>query len=333
MTKIAILDDSQHVAADAADWNGLRTRGVEIVVIVEPFASEDAAAAALADCDVIVPMRERTPFPASLIARLPKLRLVALTGGRAPTLDIAACTQHGVLVCNTGGGEFVTAATAELTWGLLLAAKRHLPQADVLVRGGGWHDGLPMGESLEGKRLGVVGLGKLGARVARFGQAFGMDVVAWSQNLTDETAAAGGARRVTKEELFATADAVTLHLVLSDRSRGIVGAPELEAMKQGAVLINTSRGPLIEEAALLAALRRGGITAALDVFGQEPLPADHPLRSAPNTVLSPHLGYSTWPVMRRFYQDSVENIVAWIDGAPIRMLNPDAAPANAEPRQ
>lgn len=324
MTKIAILDDSQHVALDAADWDGLRDRGIEIVVMSEPFASEDAAAVALASFDAIVPMRERTPFPASLIARLPKLRFIALTGGRAPTLDIAACTQHGVLVCNTGGGDLVTASTSELTWALLLAAQRHLPQADALIRAARWHESLPMGETLEGKRLGIVGLGKLGARVARLGLAFGMDVVAWSQNLTDEAAAAGGARRVSKEELFATSDAVTLHLVLSDRSRGIVGASELSAMKQGAVLVNTSRGPLIDEAALLTALHGGRITAALDVFGQEPLPADHPLRSAPNTVLSPHLGYSTWPVMSRFYQDSVENIAAWLDGAPIRMLNPDA---------
>ncbi|WP_158809823.1 D-2-hydroxyacid dehydrogenase family protein [Beijerinckia sp. L45] len=324
MTKIAILDDSQHVALQAADWDRLRKRGIAIAVMSEPFASEDAAAAALADVEIIVPMRERTPFPASLIARLPQLRLVALTGGRAPTLDIAACTQRGVLVCNTGGGEFSTAATAELAWALLLAAYRNVPQADALIRSGRWHEALPMGESLDGKRLGIVGLGKLGARVARFGQAFGMEVVAWSQNLTDEAAIAHGARRVSKDELFATADAVTLHLVLSARSRGIVGASELAAMKQGAVLINTSRGPLVDEAALLATLKSGRITAALDVFGQEPLPADHPLRSAPNTVLTPHLGYSSWPVMHRFYQDSVENIEAWLDGAPIRMLNPEA---------
>ena len=324
MTRIAITDDSQHVALGAAPWDTLRAKGATIDVLAQPM-TEDKAAAALTAYDVLVPMRERTPFPASLLKRLPKLRLIALTGARAPSLDIAACTKQGILVCNTGGGPETTASTSELTWALLLAAQRSLPKADALMRGGGWHEGLSLGHSLEGKRLGIVGLGKLGARVARYGQAFGMEVVAWSQNLTDETAAAAGVRRVDKGELFATADAISLHLVLSDRTRHVVGAAELATMKQGAVLINTSRGPLIDEAALLATLASGRIVAALDVFSTEPVPPNHPIRSAPNTILTPHIGYSAWPTIRRFYGDSVENIAAWMDGSPIRVMNPEAA--------
>ena len=323
MTHIAILDDSQHVAEQAADWGSLRDRGATVDVLSETM-TPDEAAARLAPYDVLVPMRERTPFPATLLRRLPRLRLIALTGARAPSLDVAACTAQGVLVCNTGGGVETTASTSEMAWSLLLAAQRRLAQADANMRAGRWHEDLPIGPALEGQRLGVVGLGKLGRRVAHYGQAFGMEVVAWSQNLTDEAAAEAGVRRVSKEELFATADAVSLHLVLSDRTRGVVGAPELNAMKRGAVLVNTSRGPLVDETALLEALHGGRIVAALDVFATEPLPADHPLRTAPNTVLTPHLGYSAWSTLRRFYGDSVENILAWLDGAPIRVMNPEA---------
>ncbi len=325
MIHIAILDDSQHVALQAADWDRLRQRGVTIDVLSEPM-TPDGAAARLAGYDVLVPTRERTPFPAALIDRLPRLKLIALTGARAPTLDVAACTARGILVCNTGGGVETTASTSELAWALLLAAKRHLAKADANMRAGRWHEDLPIGPSLEGQRLGIIGLGKLGRRVAHYGRAFGMEIVAWSQNLTEEAAAEAGARRVTKEELFATADAVSLHLVLSDRTRGIVGASELAAMKPGAVLVNTSRGPLVDQAALLEILESGRIIAALDVYAQEPLPADHPLRTVPNTVLTPHLGYSAWPTLRRFYGDSVENILAWLDGAPIRVMNPEAQP-------
>ena len=323
MTRIAILDDSQHIAERVADWDGLRARGATVDVLRAPM-TPDEAAARLAPYEVLVPLRERTPFPASLIDRLPRLKLIALTGARSPSLDIAACTAKGVLVCNTGGGPETTASTSELTWALLLAARRRLAEADAGMRAGRWHEGLPVGRALEGQTLGIVGLGKLGRRVAHYAKAFGMEVVAWSQNLTAEAAAEAGARRVEKGELFATADAVTLHLVLSDRTRAIVGAPELAAMKDGAVLVNTSRGPLVDEAALLDALHGGRLVAALDVFAQEPLPADHPLRSAPNTVLAPHLGYGVWSTLGRFYGDSVENIAAWLDGAPIRVMNPDA---------
>jgi phosphoglycerate dehydrogenase-like enzyme len=311
------------VALQAANWELLRARGAAIDVVDGPMTAGEIADR-LAPYDVLVPLRERTPFPAALLARLPRLRLIALTGARAPTLDIAACTRRGILVCNTGGAVETTASTSELTWALLLAAMRDLPRAETLMRTGGWHEDLPLGRSLEGQRLGIVGLGKLGTRVARYGQAFGMEVVAWSQNLTDETARVAGARRVTKDELFATSDAISLHLVLSDRTRHIVGAVELAAMKHGAILINTSRGPLVDEAALIETLRAGRIIAALDVFAQEPLPRDHPLRGLPNTVLTPHLGYCSGPTLRRFYGDSVENILAWFDGAPIRVVNPDA---------
>ena len=326
MTRIAILDDSQHVALRAADWTPLRERGA-IIDVFDKAMDQDEAAEMLAGHEVIVPMRERTPFPATLLCRLPGLKLIALTGSRSPSLDLAACTKQRVLVCNTGGGSETTASTSELAWALLLAAFRGVPRADTLMRSGGWHEGLPIGQSLEGKRLGIVGLGKLGRRVARYGQAFGMDVVGWSQNLTVEAAATAGARRVTKEELFATSDAISLHLVLSDRTRHIVGAAELGAMKRGAVLVNTSRGPLVDEAALLAVLHQRVIVAALDVYGREPVPADDPIRSAPNTILMPHQGYSAWPTISRFYGDSVENILAWIDGAPIRVMNPEAMSA------
>jgi phosphoglycerate dehydrogenase-like enzyme len=325
--RVAVLDDTQKVALAAADWSALQARA-EVVVFDGSFANEDDAATRLAPFEILVPMRERTPFPASLIARLPKLRLIAMTGARAPTFDIAACTARGILVCNTGINT--TAATAELAFGLILAAARALPRADAALRSGGWHDGVPLGTVLEGKRLGIVGLGKLGSRVARYGQAFGMEVVAWSQNLTDEAATTGGVRRVEKTELFATSDVVSLHLVLSDRTRGIVGRAELDAMKDGAILVNTARGAIVEEAALLESLRSGRIRAALDVFDREPLPCDHPLRALSNVVLTPHLG--SQHVFEEFYRDSIENIHAFLDGHPIRMVNPEAlerAPARA----
>jgi phosphoglycerate dehydrogenase-like enzyme len=277
--RIAVLDDTQDVALRSADWSPLEGRA-EIVIFREPFADEDAAAQALAGFDVVVPMRERTPFPASLVGRLPGLRLVALTGVRAPSLDVAACTARGVLVCNTGMDS--AAATAELAFALILACARAVPRADAVMRGGGWHAGLPLGTVLAGKRLGIVGLGKLGSRVAGYGRAFGMEVVAWSQNLTEAAALAAGARLVPKEELFASSDVVSLHLVLLERTRGLVGAPELAAMRDGAILVNTARGPIVDEAALLAELARGRLTAGLDVFDREPLPADHPLRALPN---------------------------------------------------
>jgi phosphoglycerate dehydrogenase-like enzyme len=325
LPKIAILDDSQSVAAVSAEWARLQGKA-ELVILSHPFASEDAVAAALKGCLIVVPMRERTPFTASLIAKLPDLRMIALTGARAPTLDIAACTRHGVLICNTAGDR-VTPATSELAFGLILACARRIPEADAAMKSGGWHEGLGMGFSLSGRTLGIVGLGRLGSRVAGYGRAFGMNVLAWSQNLTDEAATAAGCTRVSKDELFSQSDAISLHLVLSDRSRGIVGEPELSRMKPGAILVNTSRGPLVDGDALLGALHSGRLLAGLDVFDQEPLPADHPLRKAPNVILTPHLGYSTAAAFQQFYGESLENIEAFLAGSPMRMVNPEALAA------
>lgn len=319
--RLAILDDTQRVARSAAGWSAVEAR-CAVTIFDEPFDTEDEAASALEPFHILVPMRERTPFPASLIGRLPNLQFIALTGGRAPSLDLESCTRHGVVVSNTGG-DAVGAATSELAFALIMACARHIPLADRTMRQGGWHSGIPMGGVLHGKRLGIAGLGRLGSRVAAYGRAFGMDVVAWSQNLTAAAAEEAGASLVSKHELFATSDAVSLHLVLSERTRGVVGADELETMKPGAILVNTSRGPLVDENALLRALEAGKIIAGLDVFDTEPLPANHPLRSLPNVVLSPHMGYSVEPVFHQFYSESVENALAYLDGNPIRVLNPD----------
>lgn len=321
LPRVAVLDDTQDVARTSADW-GLLAGRAEVAFFHEPFADEADAAARLRPFQILVPMRERTPFPASLLRRLPALRLIALTGARAPTLDLAACTEQGVLVCNTGIDS--AAATAELAFGLILSCARAIPRADATVRAGGWHAGLPPGFALAGKRLGILGLGRLGSRVAAYGAAFGMEVVAWSQNLTAEAAQAGGVRRVEKAELFEESDVVSIHLVLSERTRGIVGPAELASMKEGAVLVNTSRGPLVDEAALVEALRSGRIRAGLDVYDREPPPADHPLRRQDAAVLTPHLGYSTRAVFAQLYGESVENILAYLDGSPIRVVNPAA---------
>lgn len=324
LLRIAVLDDTQDVALQSADWSILEGRA-EVQIFREPFAGEDEAAKALQPFQIIVPMRERTPFPASLIQRLPNLQLIALTGVRAPSLDVTACSARGILVCNTAMDS--AAATAELALALILACARSIPQADATMRAGRWHAGVPLGTALAGKRLGIVGLGKLGSRVAGYGQALGMEVVAWSQNLSEEKAASQGARRVEKDELFATSDVISLHVVLSERTRSLVGAPELAAMKDGAILVNTSRGPIVDEAALLAELRRGRIRAGLDVYDREPPPPDHPLRELRNVVLTPHLGYAVEPVFKQVYRESVENIDAYLQGQPIRVVNPDALQA------
>jgi phosphoglycerate dehydrogenase-like enzyme len=320
--RVAVLDDWQGVARQSADWAPLRHRA-EPVFFDKAFAGPDALAAALADFDIVIAMRERSAFPAALIERLPRLRMIALTGARTWTLDIEACSARGIVVCNTGAAQ-AAAATAELALGLLLAAARALPAADASMRNARFQEGLPAGIALEGKTLGIIGLGKIGARMARFGQALGMQVLAWSQNLTDEAAAAAGAARVDKPTLLARSDAVSLHLVLSERTRGILAAAELASMKHGAILVNTSRGPLVDETALLARLEAGALTAALDVYAEEPLPPEHPLRRLRNVVLSPHQGYATREVYGQFYRESIENVLAFLDGRPQRMLNPEA---------
>ena len=323
MLRIAILDDYQDVALSLADWASLGD-DCEVVRFGDNLATEDAATEKLAGFDVLCLMRERMPLPASLIARLPRLKLVVVTGARVRTIDMEAAVAQGITVCHTFPGESAH-ATPEMAWGLILSLARSIPEEDQRVRQGGWQK--TVGTILGGKTLGLVGLGKLGSRMVPIAKAFGMEVIAWSQNLTDERAAEAGARRVDKETLFRAADVVSLHLILGERSRHVVSAAEIALMKPGAFLINTSRGPLVEEAALVAALEEGRIKAGLDVYDIEPLPADHPLRTAPNTVLTPHLGYVTEGAYAAFYRDTVENIKAWRAGSPLRVL---AAPKTEE---
>jgi phosphoglycerate dehydrogenase-like enzyme len=322
MVRIAILDDWQGVARTVADWSALQQRA-ELVFFDEPFARAEDVAAALMDCEIVIAMRERTRFPATLIERLRRLRMIALTGSRTWTMDLDACTARGIVVSNTGG-QLSTSATAELALGLLLAAARSIPAADTSMRAGRFQSGVAAGTALEGRTLGVIGLGKIGSRMVRYGQALGMRVLAWSPNLTAEKAEACDARPVEKATLLAKSDAVSLHVVLSERTRGLLGAADLALMKPGAILVNTSRGPLVDEEALLERLRKGLLIAALDVYGQEPLPSDHPLRKLPNTVLTPHLGYCTHDIYAQFYRESIENVAAFLDGKPIRVLNPEA---------
>jgi phosphoglycerate dehydrogenase-like enzyme len=322
--KLAILDDYQQLALKSADWDRLRKRGVEVSVFHEAFGSREDAAAKLAPFEVLVLMRERTPFPRELIEKLPELKFMALTGLRSASLDLAACSARKIPVSNTRPGS-TSAVTAEFCFLLMLAAARDFARAERNMRTGRWHEGIAGGIVLEGKRLGLVGLGKLGSRVAGYAKAFGMDVVAWSQNLTAEKAALAGAAFVSKDELFRTSDFVSIQLVLSDRSRGLVGAADLALMKPTAILVNTSRGPIVDEGAMLAALQSGKLAhAALDVYGTEPLPADHPLRKLDNVTLSPHLGYVSENVYRTFWSDCVENVEAWLDGKPVRILNPES---------
>jgi phosphoglycerate dehydrogenase-like enzyme len=321
MVKIAVLDDWQGVARSSADWSRLSARA-ELIFFSEAFGSADEAAAALADFDILLTMRERTAFPAELIARLPKARMIGITGAYNASLDVEACTRRGIVVCHTAGGAGAPYATAELALGLLISAARAIAAADATMRAGGFQRGVPVGIGLAGKTLGVVGLGRLGARMARYAQALDMKVIAWSPNLTQEKAEAAGARLVGKPELMATSDAISLHMVLSPRSRGLLAAEDLAQMKRGAILINTSRGPLIDEAALVAAVQSGRIVAALDVYDREPLAADHPLRAAPNTVLTPHLGYGVAETWADMYPQTVENALAFLDGHPVRVLNP-----------
>jgi phosphoglycerate dehydrogenase-like enzyme len=313
---VVVLDDYQDVALSVADWSPLQGRA-EVTVLHEHLGGEDAVVERLADVRVVVAMRERTPFPRSVLERLPNLRLLVTTGMRNAAIDLDAARDVGVTVCGTGGGAF---EAAEHTWALLMAAARRLDVEIQNIRDGGWMTTL--GTSLQGRTLGLVGLGRLGGRVAEYGRAFGMDVVAWSRNLTDDRCAEVGARRAgSLEHLLAESDFVSLHLVLGDRSRGLIGRRELGLMKPTAWLVNTSRGPLCDEAALLQAVRGGTIAgAALDVFAQEPLPADHPLRTEPNVIATPHVGYVTEQAYGQRYTEAVEDVVGFLDGSPLRVL-------------
>lgn len=321
MPRIAILDDWQGIAEAAADWAPIRARA-DIVFFRDHLGTPEQTAAALQGFDAIVAMRERTRLHADVLTRLPDLKLLSFTGARNAAVDIPACTAQGVIVCNTATTR-TSHGTAELTLGLILAAQRRIALGDAEMRAGRFQSHVPPGPEMAGATLGLVGLGNIGARVARYALAMDMKVIAWSQNLTADRAAAIGATRVEKPDLFAQADVVSIHLVLSERTRHIVAAPEIAAMRPGALLVNTSRGPHIDTDALLPALEQGRIRAAIDVYDQEPLPPEHPLRRAPGTLLTPHLGYVTAENMPELYRSTVENLRAWLAGTPIRVVNPE----------
>jgi phosphoglycerate dehydrogenase-like enzyme len=313
--RLSILDDYQGVALEMADWSLLRGR-VEIEVERKPFADEDAAARALAGSQIIAAMRERTPFPRSRVERLPNLKLLNTTGMRNASFDLAALRDRGIVVCGTQGGGL---DTAELTWGLILGAARRIAEDHRSMREGLWQTRI--GNRLEGKTLGVLGLGRLGSAVARVGLAFDMKVIAWSPNLTAERAAAVGVERVDKEALLRQSDVLSVHMVLSPSSRGLVGRNDIALMKKTAILVNTSRGPIVDVYAVIEALESGRLGyAAFDVYDREPLPADHPLRRTPNVLLTPHIGYVTEENYRSSYPQIVENIVAFLDGNPVRVI-------------
>jgi phosphoglycerate dehydrogenase-like enzyme len=315
MARIAVLDDYQGVALSIGGWERLPADS-EIQAFRDHLSDEDALVERLRPFDVIVAMRERTAFPRSLLSRLPNLRLLVTTGMRNAAFDMPATKDLGITVCGTGGQP---TPTAELTWGLIIGCVRHIAEEDRATRAGRWQTTL--GPTLHGKTLACLGLGNLGSQVAKVGLAFGMNVIAWSQNLTQERADAVGARLVGKQELFAQADVLSVHLVLSDRTRGIVSAPELALMKPAAFLINTSRGPIVEEAALIAALRERRIAGAgLDVFDPEPLPPDHPFLQLENTLITPHLGYVTRETYEVFYGGAVEDILGFFNGSPVRLI-------------
>jgi phosphoglycerate dehydrogenase-like enzyme len=306
--KIAVLDDYQSVALESADWSVLRDRA-DIAVFQDHVADRDAVIERLLPFDVVCVMRERTPLPRSVIERLPKLKLIASTGPVNASIDVAAARDHGIAVVHTG---YRSDPTIEFTWALILASVRNIVTESNSVRVGGWQR--TVGTDLRGKTLGIMGLGRIGSQVARIGSAFGMNPVAWSQNLTTEACNAAGATLVSKDQLFEMADILTIHLVLSGRTRGLVGSSELARMKPTARLINASRGPIVDEQALIGALRNRQIAgAAVDVFDTEPLPASHPFRTLDNILATPHIGYVSLGLYKTFYEDTVSNVRKWLD--------------------
>jgi phosphoglycerate dehydrogenase-like enzyme len=308
MIKIAILDDYQSVALELADWSQLEKRA-RIDVFHDHLADPASVVMRLLPYDVVCVMRERTPLRREILERLPNLKLIASTAPRNASIDLAAAAARGIKVVHTG---YFSSPTVELTWALILAGARHLLAEAGALRAGEWQRAI--GEDLAGKTLGILGLGSIGSKIATIALAFGMKTIAWSQNLSPEKAQALGAKWVSKEELLSQSDFITIHLVLSERTRGLIGASEFALMKKSARLINTSRGPIIEEAALLQALAQGRIAgAAIDVYDIEPLPADHPFRKIPNLLATPHIGYVTRGLYERFYRDTVSNISAWLD--------------------
>jgi phosphoglycerate dehydrogenase-like enzyme len=325
MLKIAILDDYAKIALQSADWSVLQ--GKAEITVFDRHLSEDEAASVLQPFDVFCTIRERMSLPRSLFQRLPNLKLVTIIGMSLPNLDMKAATEHGVIISHWNLANPLYAgilnATPELTWGLMIATVRHMDLESRRMRAGGWQG--TVGTILAGRTLGLLGLGRIGKRMAAYGRAFDMEVIAWSQNLTEEAAAAVGARRVEKDDLFRLADVLSIHVQLSDRTRGLVTARELALMKPEAYLINTSRGPIVVEADLIAALRAGRIAGAgIDVYDVEPPAADHPFRTLYNVTGTPHLGYVTHETLTAFYADTVEAVVAFADGAPIRIANPEA---------
>jgi D-3-phosphoglycerate dehydrogenase len=318
MTRLrcAITDDYLNVSTEVADWSPLKDR-VDITVFNEPFASAEVAVNALKDFEIICAMRERTPFPRALFAALPKLKLLITSGMRNAAIDMAAAKEHGVVLCGTQWGRD---PTAPLTMGIILELTRNIGRENARMHAGERLQKF-VGLEIEGRTLGVVGLGKLGSKVAKLAQAFGMNVVAWSPNLTPERCKEVGVGYASKEELFATADIVTVHVVLSERSRGLVGREDLARMKPTSYFLNTARGPIVDEAALLETLQQRKIAGAgIDVFSVEPLPVDHPFRKLDNIVLTPHLGYVTEEGFRNHYRQMVEGIEAWLKGEPVRRL-------------
>ncbi|MBM9593880.1 D-2-hydroxyacid dehydrogenase family protein [Roseitranquillus sediminis] len=315
--RIAFLDDYQSVALDMADWSRLPDN-VELVSFTDHAGGEDALVARLSDFDAVCRVRERTPFPRSVLERLPRLKLLLATGIRnSRSIDLAAAEELGITVCATGSHHF---PTVEIVWGMVLSLFRGIHREHASLRAGGWQ--LSLSRCVRGKTIGILGLGRLGTPVAEIARAFGMEVAAWSPNLTDERAAAAGARRVSKEELFRDSDVVTIHMPESERSIGIVGAAEIALMKPDAFLINTSRPGLVDQDALLTALierRIGG--AGLDVFDIEPLPRDHPYRYLPNVLATPHIGFVIEENYRIYFGETLENVLAYLDGAPIRTLD------------
>jgi phosphoglycerate dehydrogenase-like enzyme len=325
MIKIAILDDYAKVALQLADWSALD--GKAEITVFDRHLTEDEAAVALKPFDVLCTVRERMSLPRSLFERLPNLKLVTIIGMDLPNLDMAAATEHGVIVSHSNFANPLFAnmvnATPELTWGLMIATVRHLSLESRRMHEGAWQS--TVGVNLAGRTLGLLGLGRIGSRMAEYARVFGMPVIAWSQNLTDEKAKSVGAERVEKDDLFRRADIVSIHVRLSDRTRGLVTARELALMKPGAYLINTSRGPIVVEADLLAALRAGKIAGAgLDVFDEEPPPRAHPFRTMDNVTVAPHLGYVTRESLTAFYVDTLEAVAAFVNGTPIRIANPAA---------
>jgi phosphoglycerate dehydrogenase-like enzyme len=313
--RVAVLDDYQHVATTMADWTHL-PGDVTVTVFTDHQPSPDALAERLKGYEIVCIMRERTPFTREVFAKLPDMKLLVTTGMRNASVDMQAAADHGVTVCGTSGSS---SATPELAFGLALSLARNIPNENNAMRQGNWQ--MTVGQGMQGRTMGLLGLGNLGTKVAKYAQAFEMETIAWSQNLTAEAAAAKGVRRVEKEELFQQSDFISVHLVLSDRSRGIVGERELNLMKPTAHIINTSRGPIIDEEALAEALRNGTIAGAgIDTYSVEPVAKTNPFLDLRNTVLTPHLGYVTEETYHIFYGQTVENIAAWLKGEPVRVI-------------